>query len=77
MVSASPSLHIGSQGQRKLENIAAEAKLRSGRQKYFWKISTTFFAFKTQILYLQHMLWGGGGGGESKLGSIWETLKKH
>ena len=43
-------------GQRKRENIVVETKLRQRRKKYFWKISKTYFAFKTQILCLQHML---------------------
>ena len=45
--------------RRKQGNIVAEAKMRPGRKKCFCKISEAFFAFKTQILCLQHMLRGG------------------
>ena len=47
-------------GQRKQGNIVAEAKLCPRCKKCFWKISKTYFDFKTQILCLQHMLRGGG-----------------
>ena len=59
-------------GRRKRGNIVAEAKMRPGRKKCFWKISKAFFASKTQILCLQHMLHRGAN--EDHLGNTEETL---
>ena len=47
-----------SKGRRKRGSIVAEAKLRPGRQKCFWRISKTFYASKTQSLCPEHMLRG-------------------
>ena len=59
-------------GPRKQGNIVAEAKMRPGRKKRFWKISKAFFAFKTQVLCLQHMLRGAQT--RNHLGNTEETL---
>ena len=45
-------------GRRKQGNTVAEAKMRPGHKKCFWKISKAFFASKMKILCLQHMLRG-------------------
>ena len=47
------------------QNCVQDAKKR------FWKFSNAFFALRTQILCVQHMLRGG-----RKRGITWETLKK-